>query len=285
MKIKENIVLNNSNNVSFIRKTNEIKNILNNSKKNESSSEKIIDIKNKNILDQNNKEKNNEFFSNSPVIYLFIKIFLLFEGHITRILLQLGDLYISAIITNIYLEIIIIQVCASAEYNTFIKIYAFISATIFSFLMKIIVTIAYWELYQLKWFDLNPFDSITTLLNLKLEKYMIRNIYIIFNIILGILFWLFIIGLLTMSLNNSKFIDIINLIIFIIIPLLKFVIFYLAYIYIYIRTLFKEKYDGNDENPFQYWINLSNIIDKGTIKIGNSSQEIKKSLYCAVFFI
>ena len=229
--------------------------------------------KNENIKEID-EDKNKEFFSNSPIIYFFIKIFLLFEGQITRILLQLGDLYFSGIITNIYLEIILIQVCASATSNTFIKIYAFISGLIFCFLMKIIITVAYWELYQLKWFDLNPFNTITTLLNLKLKKYMERNINYITNIFLGILFWLFLIGLLSMSFNNGKFLDVINLIIFIIIPILKFLIIYLSYIFICIKNLVTNQInDENVDNPFLYWIKLSNLTDQGEIKIGNNQPD------------
>ena len=210
-------------------------------------------------------EKNKEFFINHPKIYFFLKILLLFEGEILRILVQIGDLYISGIITNIYLEIIIIQLCAAAESNVAAKIFAFISSLIFAYLMKIIVTIAYWELYQLKWFELNPFETITGLLNIKLKNYIIRNIYYITHIILGIIFWIFIISILTMYYTNSKFYDAINLIIFIIIPGLKYLLIYLCYIYLCIINLIRKKEDINDDNPFQYWMKLSNLIDKGEI--------------------
>jgi hypothetical protein len=71
-------------------------------------------------------DKNKEFFINHPIIYFFIKILLLFEGQITRILMQIGDLYIIGIITNIYLEIIIIQLCGVAESNAVAVIFGFI---------------------------------------------------------------------------------------------------------------------------------------------------------------
>ena len=115
----------------------------------------ISEIKNHNLninLSEINEEREKEFFSNSPIIYFFIKILLLFEGQITRILFQIGDFYCSGIITNIYLQIILIQICGSATSGAFAKVYAFFSGLIFCFLMKIIVTIAYWELYQLNWF-------------------------------------------------------------------------------------------------------------------------------------
>ena len=220
---------------------------------------------------ESDEERNKEFFSNSPYIYFLIKIFLLFEGQITRILIQLGDLYFSCIITNIYLEIIIIQLCASAESSAFIKLYGFISALIFCFLMKIIISIAYWELYQLKWFDLNPFNSITDLLNLKLKQYVIRNIYYIVNIFFGILFWVFILGFLTMSTNNGQLLDAINLIV-LIIPLIKFLIIYFGYIYLCIKNLIHNNIE-NDSNPFEYWMKLNNLIDQGVIKIGKGSDE------------
>ena len=114
-----------------------------------------IDINPSNLTNKNfepkeetQEEKNKELFINRPVLYFFIKILLLFEGQITRILMQIGDLYIVGIITNTYLQIIVIQLCAVAESNAFAVIFGFISALIFAFLMKIIVTISYWELYQ-----------------------------------------------------------------------------------------------------------------------------------------
>ena len=280
MNKNENIILNNNifslNNKNSLKdKKHIMKDDSNNNKDDSSNNENEILSYNKNEKRIKIEEDNNkELFINSPIIYFFLKIFLLFEGQILRIFVQLGDLYFSAIITNIYLEIILIQVCASATSNTFIKIYAFISGLIFCFLMKSIVTISYWELYQLKWFELNPFDSITNLLNIKLQKYLIRNISYIVNIIFGILFWLFLIAFLTISLNNGKFFEIINFIIFIVIPILKFLIIYLSYIYICIRNLFvNQNLDENIDNPFLYWIKLSNLIDQGEIKIGNTQLE------------
>ena len=232
----------------------------------------------KNKIETTNKEteidKNKEFFINHPVIYFFIKILFLFEGEITRILVQIGDLYIIGIITNTYLEIIVIQLCAVAESNAFAVIFGFISALIFSFLMKNIVSFAYWELYQLKWFDLNPFGTITNLLNINLKHYMIRNIYYITYIILGIILWLFIISMLTMYFNDSKFFDAMTLIIFVIIPGLKYLLIYLCYLYICLRKIFFGKYKQiNEENPFQYWIKLNDLIDQGNLKIGNVTKE------------
>ena len=87
---------------------------------------------------ENEEDKNKEFFINHPIIYFFIKILLLFEGQITRIFVQIGDLYITGIITNIYLEIVVIQLCAVAESNVFAIIFGFISALIFCFLILLI---------------------------------------------------------------------------------------------------------------------------------------------------
>ena len=168
MNKNENVILNNKSpsNNSEKEKNNKIKedsNICNEVNYLNKENIYISKLKMENITEMND-EKDKEFFSNSPVIYFFIKVLLLFEGQITRILLQIGDFYFSGIITNIYLEIILIQICGSATSGAFAKICAFISGLIFCFLMKIIVTIAYWELYQLKWFELNPFESIFIIL-------------------------------------------------------------------------------------------------------------------------
>ena len=226
------------------------------------------------LKEETPEDKNKELFINHPVIYFFLKILLLFEGQLTRILMQIGDLYIVGIITNTYLQIIVIQLCAVAESNAFAVIFGFISALIFAFLMKIIVTISYWELYQLKWFDINPFGTLFILLNIKLKHYMIRNIYYITYIVLGILFWAFVISILTMYYTQSKFFDAMTLVIFIIIPGLKFILIYLCYLYLCFRKIiFEEKDEINQENPFLYWVKLNDLIDQGMIKIGASKEE------------
>ena len=66
-------------------------------------------------------EPENELFTSSPIIALLLKIFLLIEGQIIRALVQFGDLYFAAIITNIYLEIVIIIICSSAEKNILVQ--------------------------------------------------------------------------------------------------------------------------------------------------------------------
>ena len=268
----------NTNNIQILNDKNSQKEILktpedlslNNNNINLGNDINPSNLANKNIepKEETQEEKNKELFINRPVLYFFIKILLLFEGQITRILMQIGDLYIVGIITNTYLQIIVIQLCAVAESNAFAVIFGFISALIFAFLMKIIVTISYWELYQLKWFDINPFGTIFILLNIKLKHYMIRNIYYITYIILGILFWVFIISVLTMYYTQSKFFDAMTLIIFIIIPGLKFLLIYLSYLYIGCRKLFvEEKGEISYDNPFLYWIKLNDVIDQGVIKI------------------
>ena len=223
---------------------------------------------------ENEEDKNKEFFINHPIIYFFIKILLLFEGQITRIFVQIGDLYITGIITNIYLEIVVIQLCAVAESNVFAIIFGFISALIFCFLMKNIVSIAYWELYQLKWFDVNPFGTIMILLNIKLKHYMIRNIYYITYIIFGIIFWVFGVSMLTMYWTNSKFFDAMSLIIFIIIPGLKFALIYLCHIYLCFKKIIKgDNNEINEESPFLYWFKLNDLIDQGIIRVGSNTKE------------
>jgi hypothetical protein len=207
-----------------------------------------------------------------------LKIFFLFEGQLIRIFVQIGDIYFAAIITNIYLEVVIIQICASAESNGFIQFYAVISSLIFCYLMRNICTIAYWELFQLKWFHHNPFESITDLFNYKFKRYKKENINYITNIILGALFHLFLVGIFSMPNNNGKFLDAINLIIFIVIPFGKFIIYYLSYIYICFKNLFRikqvDELDNNCKNPFQYWLQLNNLTSKGETNIGFITKEI-----------
>jgi hypothetical protein len=238
------------------------------------SKSNLINYKTNLNITENEEDKKKEFFINHTIIYFFIRILLLFEGQIMRILVQIGDLYIIGIITNIYLEIIVIQMCAVADSNVFAVIFGFISALIFCFLMKNVVSIAFWELYQLKWVDLNPFGTLMILLNIKLKHYMTRNIYYITYIILGIIFWVFIASLLTMYWTNSQFFDAMTLIIFVIIPGLKFLSIYLCYIYIFFRRMIKkENNEINEQNPFIYWLKLSDLIDQGVIKVGNTTNE------------
>ena len=221
-------------------------------------------------------EPDKELFINTPIFCLFLKLFFLIEGQIIRAFVQFGDLYFCAIITNIYLEIVIIIICSSADSNIFVQIYAFISSLIFAYLMRNICTIAYWELFQLKWFSQNPFESITNLFNPIMKKHIKKNIYYVVNIIFGIIFYLFITGALTMPKNEGKFLDIVNFIIFIVIPFLKFCVYYLCYVYIFIRDSCKNDklndVDDDCKNPFLFWLQLNNLTNKGKIKVGISNE-------------
>ena len=216
-------------------------------------------------------DKDKELFINYPLFHFFLNFLLIIEGKIVRILVQFGDIYFAAILTNIYLEVVIIQICASAESSTFIQIYAFISSLIFSYLMRNICSIAYWELFQLKWLEQNPFESITNILKIYFEKHTKKNIYYIVNIVLGVLFYLFVIGVFTMPNNHGKFLDVVNFIIFIIIPFLKFFVYYCSFFYISILELIKHKtindIDDKVKNPFQYWLQLNSLTNKGEVKL------------------
>ena len=223
-------------------------------------------------------EPEKELFTSSPIIALLLKIFFLIEGQIVRAMVQFGDLYFAAIITNIYLEIVIIIICSSAESNIMAQIYAFLSSLIFAYLMRNVCTIAYWELFQLKWFKLNPFESITNLFNPNIKKHVKKNIYYIMNIIFGILFYLFIIGTFTMPRNEGKFLDVVVFVIFVLIPFLKFVCYYCCYIFICFRDMFRHDklndIDDNCKDPFLFWLQLNNLTNKGKIKVGISNESI-----------
>ena len=223
-------------------------------------------------------EPEKELFTSSPIIALLLKIFFLIEGQIVRAMVQFGDLYFAAIITNIYLEIVIIIICSSAESNIMAQIYAFLSSLIFAYLMRNVCTIAYWELFQLKWFKLNPFESITNLFNPNIKKHVKKNIYYIVNIIFGILFYLFIIGTFTMPRNEGKFLDVVVFVIFVLIPFLKFVCYYCGYIFICFRDMFRHDklndIDDNCKDPFLFWLQLNNLTNKGKIKVGISNESI-----------
>ena len=223
-------------------------------------------------------EPEKELFTSSPIIALLLKIFFLIEGQIVCAMVQFGDLYFAAIITNIYLEIVIIIICSSAESNIMAQIYAFLSSLIFAYLMRNVCTIAYWELFQLKWFKLNPFESITNLFNPNIKKHVKKNIYYIVNIIFGILFYLFIIGTFTMPRNEGKFLDVVVFVIFVLIPFLKFVCYYCCYIFICFRDMFRHDklndIDDNCKDPFLFWLQLNNLTNKGKIKVGISNESI-----------
>ncbi len=219
-------------------------------------------------------EKEKELFTDSPLLHFFINFLLIVEGKMVRIMMQFGDLYFAAIITNVYLEVVIIQICASAESNPFMKVYGFISSLIFAYLMRNICTIAYWELFQFKWLEQNPFESITNIFELYFKKHTKKNIYYIVNMSLGVLFYFFVIGVFTMPDNKGNFLDVVNFIIFIILPFIKFFVYYVSYAYVCIRDLiFKRKKKVNEidqkiNNPFQYWIQLNNLTNLGEVKIG-----------------
>ena len=253
--------------------------------KNIIKSNEIGDDKRSNLLSlisrNSEDEKEKEFFTDSPRLHLFVNFLLILEGKIVRIMVQFGDLYFAAILTNIYLEVVIIQICATADACTFTQFYGFISAIIYAYLMRNICSIAYWELFQLKWFRQNPFESITNLYGIYLKKHTEKNIYYIVNMVLGGLFYFFVIGIFSMPDNSGHFLDVINFIIFIIIPFLKFLVYYCSYVYICFRELISNKkgneLDDNCKNPFQYWIQLNNLTNQGEINLGliNNDDKLK----------
>ena len=277
LSLRNNLNLNNLNNKNEIEKIkeNNTKVVVEDANSDNNSKNSRLSEKSRNyslISKESEDENTKEFFTNSPLKHFFINFLLIIEGKIVRIMIQFGDLYFVAIITNIYLEVVIILICASAESNTFAQIYGFISSLIFAYLMRNICTIAYWELFQLKWLEQNPFESITNILNIYFKKHTKKNIYYVVNMVLGVLFYLFAIGVFTMPDNQSIFLDIVNFIIFIIIPFVKFIIYYLSFIYVCIKDIIYHKkvneIDNKIKNPFQYWIQLNNLTEQGEYKLG-----------------
>ena len=243
LSLRNNLNLNSLNNLNEIEKIKKSKTkviiedvkIDNMSKNSRISKNSRLSKKSSNyslISKESEDDKSKEFFTNAPVKHFFINFLLIIEGKIVRIMIQFGDLYFVAIITNIYLEVVIILICASATSNAFSQVYGFISSLIFAYLMRNICTIAYWEIFQLKWLEQNPFESITNILNIYFKKHTKKNIYYVVNMVLGVLFYFFAIGVFTMPENQSFFLDIVNFIIFIIIPFIKFIVYYLSFMYV-----------------------------------------------------
>ena len=151
-----------------------------------------------------------------------------------RIFAQIGDLYLCILITNIYVEIIIILLFSSADSSFIIELFGIISSITFVTLIWNHVTIAYWELAQFKWIKcLNPFENLTDLFNIKFSLVYQKNNSYIVNLYFGIFFWIYLIALFTMGNNNGLFLDIVNLNLLVITLLLKFTLF------IYFITNFK----------------------------------------------
>ena len=87
-------------------------------------------------MDIKNEIDASEFFINSPLLLLILKIFLFSEGKIMRLFAQIGDLYFCILITNIYVEIIIILLCSSEDCIFIIKLLGVISSFTFAYLMR-----------------------------------------------------------------------------------------------------------------------------------------------------
>ena len=79
------------------------------------------------------------------------------------------------------------------------------------------------------------------------------------------------IGIFTMPKNEGKFLDIVNFIMFIIIPFSKFLIYYFCYIFIWLRDACNNDklndVDNNCKDPFLFWLQLNNLTIKGKIKV------------------
>ena len=238
-----------------------------------------------------NEINTTEFFINSPLLLLILKILLFSEGKIMRIFAQIGDLYFCILITNIYVEIVIILLCSSADSTFIIELLGIISSFTFAFLMRNPTTIAFWELAQFKWIRcLNPFETLTDLFNIKFGRAYQKNISYIVHGYFGIFFWLYLIALVTMGNNNGIFLDIVNLNLLVIIPILKFIIYYIAYLIVAVKNFFTQyvKKEKSKKDPFKFWIALSNLThDEShdlTFHCGESSFQIPILTLIKVFF-
>lgn len=232
-----------------------------------------------------------DFFKNSPLILLILKIFLFSEGKLMRIFAQIGDLYFCILVTNFYVEIVIILLCACVDSSFILILLGIISSFTFACLMRNPTTIAFWELCQFKWIKcLNPFETLTDLFNIKFSKSYQRNISYIVHGYFGICFWLYLIALVTMGSNNGLFLDIVNLNLLVIIPFLKFILLYFCYVVISIKNLFTRyvKKDKTINDPFKFWMALNNISNQShdiVIHCGDATLEISIYTLVKLFFI
>ena len=237
-----------------------------------------------------NEINTTEFFINSPLLLLILKIFLFSEGKIMRIIAQIGDLYFCILILNIYVEIVIILLCSSVDSKFIVELLGIISSFTFACLMRNPSTIAFWELAQLKWIRcLNPFETLTDLFNIKFSISYQKNIAYIVHGYFGIFFWLYLIALVTMGSNNGLFLDIVNLNLLVIIPLLKFIVYYIAYLFIAVKNFFTQnvKKENSKKDPFKYWIALSNLTNESqdlTFQCGGSTFHISILTIIKLFF-
>ena len=231
-------------------------------------------------MDIKNEIDASELFINSPLLLLILKIFLFSEGKIMRLFAQIGDLYFCILITNIYVEIIIILLCSSEDCILIIKLLGVISSFTFAYLMRNPSTIAFWEFSQFKWIKcLNPFETLTDLFNIKLSIAYQKNISYIVHGFFGIFFWLYLIALVTMKSNNGIFLDIVNFNLLVLIPLLKFTVYYIAYLFIAVKNIFSKyvKKEKSKNDPFKFCLALSNLSDETsdlTISLGDITVSI-----------
>ena len=248
----------------------------------------LLPLQNKLTKESSNLENEintTEFFINSPLLLLILQIFLFSEGKIMRLFAQIGDLYFCILITNIYVEIIIILLCSSADSTFIIKLLGIISSFTFAFLMRNPSTIAFWELSQFKWIRcLNPFETLTDLFNIKLGNSYQKNISYIVHGYFGIFFWIYLIALVTMGSNNGIFLDIVNLNLLVLIPLLKFTVYYIAYLIIAVKNLFTQYVKKESKkDPFKFWLALSNLSNEtNDVSFSFGDTTIQKSIFAII---
>lgn len=195
------------------------------------------------------------------VVNPLIKIFIILPGKIMRIFLEIGDLYYFMQILNITIDFLVILLVSTFRIN---KYAAYIITFLYSFLTGNLLSVPAWELFQLRWIkNKNPFETIFNILDLRrfCKDYDNKTVYTmakITNFAAGIFFYFYAWAVIDFMGSKGNVFDIMNLIVLLIIPGIKFFFIYIPLISRLLSNLSncKSKDKSSDEDESKTEIRL-----------------------------
>lgn len=212
-----------------------------------------------------------------------IKLIILMPGKIMRVILQVGDFYYFIQILNITIDFLAILLVGSWQIN---KNAGSVITLLFSFLLGNLLTVPAWEFFQLRWIkNHNPLETFFDICNLRkcFKNYETKEVYRInkiTNYFAGIFAYFYLWEIIDFMSSKGKVFDIMNLIVILIIPGIKFALIYVSLIVMLFINIFGCK---KSENSIEEADNVENENESETAKRVKKYQKIRNPFILAQF--
>lgn len=177
-----------------------------------------------------------------------IKLFIILPGKIMRVILQVGDFYYLIQILNITVDFLTILLVGSYQIS---KSVGSIITLLFSLLLGNLLAVPAWEFFQFRWIkNHNPFETFFDICNLRkcFKNYETKEVYRInkiTNYFAGVFAYFYLWAIIDFMSSKGKVFDIMNLLVILIIPGIKFAMIYVSLIVMLFVNIFRYKKQEN----------------------------------------